>query len=164
VDFLRSLENRLVALEKLALAALLTTMVALSFVQVVLRGGFSAGFLWADTFLRNLVLWVGFLGAAAAAAQDKHFAMDAAGRILSGRAKAAAHLTCSIFTAAVCVLLLQASIAFLKDERAAANVLFSIGGWQAQAWPFELALPGGFALLAVHHAIKAVLAAPELKA
>jgi TRAP-type C4-dicarboxylate transport system permease small subunit len=163
MDALRALEKRLLGLEKAALALLLLTMIALSFLQVVLRGVFSSGLLWADTFLRHLVLWIGFLGAAAASAQDRHFAMDAAERVFSGRAKAAAQLACALFIAAVCILLAQASRAFLADERAAANILFSIGETHVQAWPFQTILPAGFFLLALHHLIKAVLALPGLK-
>lgn len=163
MDLLRSLERRLVAAEKACLAALLLVMVALSFLQVLLRGGFSKGILWADTLLRHLVLWVGFLGAAAAAADDKQFALDAAGRLLRGRAKAAAHVLCALFAAATTAWLAAAGRDFLADERAAGGTLFTVGQTQVPAWPFELVLPWGFALLTLHYLLKAALAAPGLR-
>ncbi|MDE2237792.1 MAG: TRAP transporter small permease subunit, partial [Elusimicrobia bacterium] len=49
-------------------------MSSLAFLQVLRRELFGSGALWADPLLRSLVLWVGFLGAALAAAEDKHFA------------------------------------------------------------------------------------------
>ena len=160
METLRRLERALVAIETGLLVAIVCGIVALSFLQVALRGLFSTGLLWADTLLRHLVLWVGFLGAAAAASADKQFAMDAAARALSGRAKAAASALTSAFTALVCAILARASWTFLREEFGvwsedhARGVLFSIGDFHCPGWIFELILPAGFALLALHYLLK----------
>ena len=52
--------------ETVLLIVILTVMILLSFLQVLLRNFFDQGLLWGDIFLRNLVLWVGFLGASLA--------------------------------------------------------------------------------------------------
>ncbi|MFH1726292.1 MAG: TRAP transporter small permease subunit [Elusimicrobiota bacterium] len=160
---LKTLERWLMGAEKALLIAFIVVMVVLSFLQVVLRGLFSSGLLWADTFLRHLVLWVGFLGAALAASGDKQFAMDAATRLLSGRLRSGVQLLCHAFTALVCGFLASASWTFLRDEFGAGAVLFSVGGLHVPSWVFEVILPAGFLLLLVHYAVKAACAALELR-
>lgn len=158
MEKLRAIESRLKSVEKGLLIALVCVLVSLSFLQVVLRAFFSMGLLWGDTFLRHLVLWVGFLGACVAAVDDKQFSIDAAARVLKGRAKDIAAVASGVFTCAVCVLLSRAAWTFFQQERQAAAVLFSVGTVEVQTWVFELILPAGFFLLAVHYALKTVLA------
>jgi len=164
LDAIRAVERKLLVLERAALTALIALMVFLSFLQVVLRGAFSSGLLWGDTLLRHLVLWVGFLGAAVAAAEDKQFAMDAAGRLFSGKIRSGVHGVCHGFSAAVCGLLTRAACSFIADERAAAGILFTVGSLKVPAWPFELILPIGFALLSLHYLLKTACSAAELRA
>ncbi len=162
MDLLRSAERRLAALEQWLLVGLLVVMVVLSFLQVALRGVSSGGFLWADTFLRHLVLWAAFLGACLAAADGRQFAMDAAERLMSGRLRAAVHLTLHSLTAAVCALMAAASWTFLLQEKEGASTLFSVGSWHVPGWWFELILPAGFALLAAHYALRAAISSDGL--
>ncbi len=151
-------EGGLLGAEKVLLSALIVFMASLSFLQVVLRGAFSSGFLWADTLLRHLVLWVGFLGAGVAAAQDKQFSIDAASRLLPGGLRPAASLLGHAFAAAVCLLLGNASWKFFLEEYSSAGVLFTAAGVHVPQWTAALALPAGFALLALHYLLKAALA------
>lgn len=162
MDLLRRAERGLAAAEAGLLAVLLVVMVALSFLQVALRGLFDGGFLWADTFLRHLVLWAGFLGACLAACDGRQFALEGAERLLAGRMRAAAHAGVHLLTGGVCVLMARASWTFLLQEKEAAATLFSVGDWHVPGWWFEVILPAGFALLAVHYAVKAVLAGADL--
>ncbi|MFA5140558.1 MAG: TRAP transporter small permease [Elusimicrobiota bacterium] len=157
MEKLRAFESRLRSVEKGLLIALVCVLVSLSFVQVVLRSFFSMGLLWGDTFLRHMVLWVGFLGACVATVDNKQFSIDAAARAFRGRTKSAAHVFANLFTCAVCGLLARASLTFFQQERQAAAVLFSVGSLEVQTWVFELILPAGFLLLALHYALKIVL-------
>lgn len=162
MNHLRTAERRLAALEQGLLAVLLIVMVALSFLQVALRGLFDTGLLWADTFLRHLVLWAAFLGACLAAADGKQFAMDAAERVMEGPLRAAVHVLLHSLTAVVCAAMTAASWTFLRQEMEGASTLFSVGNWHVPGWWFELILPGGFGLLTLHYAVRAALAAGEL--
>jgi TRAP-type C4-dicarboxylate transport system permease small subunit len=162
VNALKALERRVVGIEKAILIVFIVLMVFLSFLQVVLRGVFSSGLLWADSFLKHLVLWVGFLGASVAAHENKQFAMDAATRLFEGKIASVVNLVVSVFTAGVSIVLTSASWTFLEMEREAASILFSVGSWHAPAWIFQVILPGGFALLAFHYAVKSLQAAAEL--
>lgn len=162
MELLRRAERGLAAAEQTLLAVLLVVMVALSFLQVALRGLFDGGFLWADTFLRHLVLWGAFLGACLAAADGKQFAMEGAERLLAGRARAASHAVIHLLTGSVCVLMARASWTFLLQEKEGGATLFSVGDWHVPGWWFEVILPVGFVLLAAHYAVKAVLSAGDL--
>lgn len=157
-----SVERFLLAAEKGLLIVFVLVMVALSFLQVVLRGAFAGGFLWADTFLRHLVLWLGFIGAAVAAGENKQFAMDAAARAFTGRLKAGLEVLACLFTAAVCAIMAKASWVFLIEEMNTGGVLFSIGeDLHAPIWYFEIILPAGFLLLLVHYLLKTARFAHE---
>ncbi|MBI4386869.1 MAG: TRAP transporter small permease [Elusimicrobia bacterium] len=159
---IKGLESRLIRAESALLAALVAFMVLLAFLQVVLRAFFSAGILWADTLLRHLVLWLGFLGAGLAAGSDRQFALDIAARLSAGRLKASLQLGCALFAAGVSTALARSSLTFFREEYRHAGALFAAGDLNVPAWPFQIILPGGFALLAIHYALKAALAAHDL--
>jgi TRAP-type C4-dicarboxylate transport system permease small subunit len=55
---------------------LLSLMILTAFLQITLRNIFATGLTWADPMVRNLVLWVGFIGAAIATKEGKHINMD----------------------------------------------------------------------------------------
>ena len=94
--------------------------------------------------LRRLVLWVGFLGAAIAAADEKHFAWEAASRKLKPVANAAAVI--------ILGFLVGAAWSFFKEEYAHGKILF-LG---IPEWLFALAMPVGFALVLFHTTMRVV--------
>jgi TRAP-type C4-dicarboxylate transport system permease small subunit len=168
---IRTVERWLTRAEEAATVALLVFMVGMAFLQVVLRNvfssphlgwlqsilraiGFSGGILWAEILLKNLVLWVGLLGAMLAASADKQFAMDVAHRVLSGRMKIVVASICNIFAAAVSGVLAWAALDFWRQEFEEHKPLFKIGSLGVQTWILDLILPGGFLLLAIHYLIK----------
>lgn len=150
MNTLKRIEGGLVRLEKALLVALVAFMVALSFLQVILRGVFSAGLLWGDTLLRHLVLWVGFLGAALATVGRRQFAMDAFVKLLPAPRRRRVKAAVDAVSAAVCLLLFFSARSFLKDEMASPSSLFTAGGAAVPAWAIELILPAGFILLLLH--------------
>jgi TRAP-type C4-dicarboxylate transport system permease small subunit len=157
LNALKKLESVLVRVESALLVAFLTIMVALSFSQVVLRQAFSTGLLWADTFLRHLVLWVGFLGAALASADNKHFAWDTGVMFLTGKTKKAVVALSHLCACAITVILAQASWHFLLEEKASNTPLFTVGTLVVPAWWFSVILPVGFGLVGLHMLLKAAL-------
>lgn len=149
--------------EAALLTLLLSVMILLSFGQVLLRQTLGIGLLWADTFLRHVVLWVGFLGAALACAQEKNFAFEAVAERCAPRTKAGLAVVAQIFTACVCALLARAAWKFLLDERAAQSPLFTAFGVDVPAWIFALIVPAGFALIGLHALLRASLCWPRLR-
>jgi TRAP-type C4-dicarboxylate transport system permease small subunit len=156
---LRRLESILVRVESGLLVSLVMGMATLAFVQVARRQFFGTGAVWADTLLRHLVLWVGFLGAALAAADEKHFAWEAASHRGGPRAKAAAHAAAAVIAA----VLAGVSVTFFADDFRHSRALMTIGQTPIPGWIFALAIPVGFSLVAAHSALRAahILAEPR---
>lgn len=119
-------------------------MVILAFLQVILRNVFSHGLLWGDILLRQLVLWIGFIGASLATREEKHINIDLFGRMLSGKAKKWVKAVTHLFSAIVCAFLAKAAWVFVMEEREMATTLFN----DIHAWYFQLILPIGFILMA----------------
>ncbi|MBD3645863.1 MAG: TRAP transporter small permease subunit, partial [Pseudomonadales bacterium] len=70
-------------LENSVLIVALVSMLTMALVQIFLRNFMDSGILWAESFLRILVLWVGVLGAMVATREDNHINIDVVSRYLS---------------------------------------------------------------------------------
>ncbi len=149
-----TLERFLEAIEKTALIVLLCVMIALAFLQVVLRAGFSTGLLWADVFLRHLVLWVGFLGAVVAVSQNKHFAMDVILNFFPKKLQAAIQVMIDFFALAVLYLLSQSALKFFQDDAQSGAILFHLREFAVPSAWMNAIIPAAFALLGVHFTFK----------
>lgn len=135
--------------ENLLLCTLLLTMVALAVWQIFARNLLAGGLLWADEFLKILLLWLGMAGAVAASREGKHIQIDVLSRLLPDRFKAASQLVTGLFTAAVCGLCAWHAGRFVLMERQfGATVLGS-----APAWVFEAVIPVAFGLIAYRYVI-----------
>lgn len=153
MSLLKSIDKALTRFEGYLLITLLFVMVVMAFLQVVLRNLFSSGILWADIFLRHLLLWLGFLGAAIATSENRHINIDALRRFFSKRMRSVVEVLTDSFAAVICFMLSQASWTFVQGEIADRRVLFGdIPSWYAQ-----VIIPVGFFLLVVHFAIRALL-------
>jgi TRAP-type C4-dicarboxylate transport system permease small subunit len=160
---LHKIENGLLVAERVLLTLLVVGMTTLGFVQIVLRKVFEGGFLWADTFLRHLVLWVAFLGAGAAVAQNKHFGADLGERLFTGRTRLVTQLVVQVLTVGVCALLAWASLIFINDEFKSAQSHVTLGPLHLPSSWFEIILPIGFVLLFMHYVIKSLETALEIR-
>ena len=60
-----------------------SAMMVIAFLQIFLRNVFTTGLSWGDMILRNLVLWIGFIGATLATREGKHINIDVISRSLS---------------------------------------------------------------------------------
>ncbi len=159
---IKSLERFLESIEKTALIVLLCAMIGLSFVQVILRAGFSTGFLWADVFLRHLVLWVGFLGAVLAVSQNKHFAMDVVLNFLPQKIQKTVQVLIDLFALAILYLLSGSAVKFIKDDAQSGSILFSLGGYDVPSAWMNAIIPAAFILLGVHFVFKTMRDAESL--
>jgi TRAP-type C4-dicarboxylate transport system permease small subunit len=133
--------------EDALLALLLGTLVLLAPLQIVLRNFFDAGWIWADPFLRVLVLWIALLGALAASRQDKQIAIDIVSKFLSDRAKALVGTLTGLFTAFVCGVVAYHSWRFVAGEREFGSMAFG----EVPAWLCQSVIPFAFAMIAVRH-------------
>ena len=154
--FIKKISNALFVIENSVIVALLAVMVLLAFVQVVLRNLFSTGFLWADPFLRHLVLWIGFMGASLATQQERHINIDVITRFLSPKTTTIITIATNVFAATICFFLAHAGWTFLVSEMTTEGSLFAIGQLEFPMWWFQTIIPIGFGLMSFRFFIKAV--------
>lgn len=151
---LRHIDQALARVEGWFIVLFLSLMVALTFIQVLLRGLYTHGHLawanallgyvdWGEPFVRLLVLWVTFLGASLLTGDNKHIKIDLTASSFPGRwmpyRNACLCLACSV----ICALMLRASIGYVRTEWEFGGVLF-LG---IPTWVGQLILPLGFSLL-----------------
>jgi len=145
--------NHLIArIESGFLVIIVLLMVFLSFFQVVLRNVFDHGILWGDTFLRQMVLWVGFIGASLATREKKHINIDVFGRLTKGIYKRIFEFVTQIFASLICMVLTYASWNFVEQERMFETILFK----NIPAWYFQLIIPIGFFLMSVRFLLNSI--------
>ena len=117
------LAGLLARVEDALLVLLLAVMVALAGGQILLRNAFDAGLFWGDPLLRVLVLWVGMVGAMAAARADRHITVDVLARLLPARARARARAFTDGCAAAVCAILAWHAARLVAAARANRRLL-----------------------------------------
>lgn len=132
--------------EAFFLCFFLMTMVVLAFVQVVARNVFNAGIPWADTVVRLMVLWVGFLGACLATKLDQHLTMEVLTKYMSERIKHATSILVKIFAMVVCYYLFMASLKFLANERSTGEQFLHL----FPSWWTVTIIPLTFTLIPFH--------------
>ncbi len=132
--------------EAFFLSIFLMGMLLLAFLQVVMRNVFNAGIPWADTVVRSLVLWVGFLGAIVATKLDQHLTLEVLTKYLPERAKHASSVIVKVFATTVCWFLLQASIRFLNQEASSGEEFLHL----FPSWVALSIIPIAFVLIPFH--------------
>jgi TRAP-type C4-dicarboxylate transport system permease small subunit len=130
-------------LEEILLTLALLAMIVLSFSQIVLRNFFGISLIWADAFLRYLVLWVAMFGAMVATREYNHINVDVLSHLLPGRSNAALRVVTDLFSAGVCFLLSYAGVLFLREEYAGGEMAFG----PVPNWVAELILPIGLGII-----------------
>ena len=152
MKYINWLNDFLAKIESGFLIILLLTMVSLAFLQVILRNFFSTAILWADVFLRHLVLWVGFLGAALAIREGKHINIDILSRFLTPFLERICGVVINLFSAVVCFFLMKAAITFIQFEIESGSTLFS----DIPTWIFQIIIVIGFGLMVFRFIVQAL--------
>jgi len=129
--------------EQTLIVTFLGFMILLAFSQIVLRNFFSTGLNWGDSLLRNLVLWIGFIGATLATKEGKHINIDVVSRWLPSLGKNIVTLMTHLFSLFICSLLTYAALKFIKNEVQMENRTFL----NIPAWIPEMILPITFSLM-----------------
>lgn len=126
-------------------------MIFVAFLQIVLRNLFSTGLDWGDSFLRNLVLWIGFIGATLATREGKHINIDIVSRWLPALGRNVISFMTHLFSFSVCCLLTYAALKFIKNEfQMGDRTLLNI-----PVWIPEMILPITFILMAFRFCLRA---------
>jgi C4-dicarboxylate transporter DctQ subunit len=132
-------------LEKWLIALLVIFLVFFSFLQIILRNFFSTGLIWADSLLRQIILWVSFLGAARATAEHKHIQIDLLPKLLPGKSAHALGIISNLFAMVVSATLLYASLTFVQNEKYSGTMAFI----DVPNWWLEAVFPLSFALMTI---------------
>lgn len=97
---MRRLDAALARVEGWLLVVSLLGILGLGVTQIVLRF-FAISIDWGDEVMRNLTLWIGFVGASIATRESKHINVDALTRFLKPRARAVAAVLVDLAAAAI---------------------------------------------------------------
>lgn len=130
--------------EQILIVILLGIMILIAFLQIVLRNVFAIGFSWGDPLVRNLVLWVGFIGAAIAAREGKHINIYVLSQWMPSQWKSLIEVITQLFSFFICGLLSFAALKFIKNEAQMGSVTF-LG---IPAWVPQIILPITFGVMA----------------
>ncbi len=165
MKILRSIENALGITENALLVIFLTVTVVMAFLQVILREFWSTGIIWGDVFLRHLVLWIGFLGAALAAKESRHFSINIITKRLPSIVQRVIQVFLDLTAAVVSYFLVQAGVSFVSDEiQYNTQPLFTFMGKNVMSYYLEIIIPIGFGLIGLHflfRAIEVAIAGPQ---
>ena len=146
------INNILAKIETAFLIIILLTMILLAFLQVILRNFVSTSIFWGDTFLRQLVLWIGFIGASLATKEGRHINIDVLSRILPQGAKRVSSIVINLFSATVSFFLMRAAITFIKFEKEFESTLFK----GIPVWIFQIIIAIGFGMIMIRFLIHAL--------
>ncbi len=130
-------------IEQVLIVVFLSFMILVAFLQIVLRNFFETGLSWGDSSTRNLVLWVGFIGASLATREGKHINIDVVSRWLPSLGKRIVTLILHLFSLFICILLTYASLKFIKNEAQMGEATFL----KIPNWVLETILPMTFGLM-----------------
>ena len=135
------------------LVSALVSMLVMALVQILLRNFFDAGLLWAESFLRILVLWVAMLGAMVATRESNHIAIDLVSRFLPPPLLKVSTLVTYLFSAAICGAVAYYAIEFIQYEYEDETIAFA----SVPTWVCQSIIPIGFGVMAVRFVVRGVI-------
>ncbi len=144
-------DEAIAKVEQILIVTFLSFMILVAFLQIVLRNFFFTGLDWGDSFLRNLVLWIGFIGATLATKEGKHINIDIVARWLPSLGRNIVMRITHLFSFSVCCLLTYAALKFIRNEVQMGNrTLLNI-----PIWIPEMILPLTFGLMTFRFGLRA---------
>ncbi len=138
--------------EQTLVSIFLSVMILIALLQIVLRNLFATGLTGGDPLVRNLVLWVGFIGAAIATREGKHISIDVVSQWVPGRGKIVIEGIIYVSSFIICGLLTFAAVKFIRNEALMGTVTF-LG---IRAWLPELILPITFGLMTLRFGFRSL--------
>jgi TRAP-type C4-dicarboxylate transport system permease small subunit len=169
MKILQRIERLLTHIEGWLLILFLTTMIVLTFTQIVLRAfhvyGHSqwanivVGHLdWVEPLVRLLVLWVAFLGASLITGENKHIKIDLMSEMLPTRWLPYREIVLSAVCIVITAFMTKASWSYVRLEWSFGSRLFS----GMPTWIGQIILPAGFFLMLCRFLFRGVADAVQL--
>ncbi|MEM6511846.1 MAG: TRAP transporter small permease [Pseudomonadota bacterium] len=144
--------------ENTLLILVLGSMVAVAFLQIILREVFSTGVIWANELVRILVLWLAIVGAVAAARDNRHIRIDLLSHLLSDKLVKGIRIVVDLFAAAVSGIVAVYLWRYIQVE---VELEFTVLDG-LPAFPAHVIAPIGFVLLSYRFLILAIKQLIEL--
>jgi C4-dicarboxylate transporter DctQ subunit len=138
--------------EQTLLITLLSFMILTAFLQILLRNAFATGLAWGDSLVRNMVLWIGFIGATLATREGKHISLDVLSRWVPFLGKPLIDFVTHLFSFLVCGLLAIAALKFIENEIQMGTVSFL----EIPSWIPETILPLTFGLMTLRFGFRSL--------
>jgi C4-dicarboxylate transporter, DctQ subunit len=151
-NLLEKIDTGVVRAESAVLFLVVVVMVGLAVLQLVLRKTVDIGFEWADIVVRNMVLWLGFIGGSIATYEGRHIAIDAVSKLISPKHAAAIRVLTSLAAVVVSAIMVYAGVQFVKAEMESGSKAFG----EVPAWLFEAIIPVAFTTITFHFLVGAV--------
>lgn len=145
MNAIKKIDHWLAKTEMGLLVLLLFLMVFMSFGQVLLRNFLNMGILWTDIFLRQLVLWVGFLGASLAVRERRHISIDVLSHFIPARFRSHLQIGVEVCAGVISAFLTVAAWKFVQFEMESPSTLFL----DLPTWIFQTILPFSFAMISM---------------
>ena len=130
---------------------LLGGMIFLGTAQIFLRNVLDTSWIWADSVLDQMVLWIAMFGALAASRDGKQINIDVVTRLLPKTMQRLVRVGLHAFTAAICLVIAWYGLELLAASRDIGDEFLGL-----PAWYFQSVVPGGFALIAYRYTILAL--------
>lgn len=141
-----------VALENAALVILLGAMMVLATTQIVMRIGFDASLVWADSLIELMVLWIALIASIAAARSGRHLSIDILSHLLPERWARLPAALATGFAAGICALVAWQGWRYVQLTREfEETIIFDLPAWTAYGM-----LPLAFALMTWHFAVACI--------
>jgi len=150
-DLMRAPDNRIAGIirriEEFLFTIIILSMILIGLLPVVLRYAGMPGITWTEPLSQHMVLWITFLGAGVAVKERSSISIDALPLVLKPRKRLFLRGLTEFVGTAVCGILAWVSISLIKDtfEFERDTTLFL----NIPEWCLMIALPAGFALLAL---------------
>ena len=143
----------LLKIEDWALIGLLLVAIILAVLQIFLRNFFDSGIVWADVFLRIIVLWIGMFGAMYASRNNEHINIELGIKYLSDKVKPYVQAVVFLFTAIICAIVAWYSVDFVLLEYQDNAMAFA----KVPVWFTEAIIPFAFISVSLRYLISTVL-------
>jgi TRAP-type C4-dicarboxylate transport system permease small subunit len=139
-------------IEDLTLVSALVAMLLMALLQIFLRNFYDSGILWAESFLRVLVLWVAMLGAMVATRLNRHISIDLVARYLPPGLRLATESLMGCTSGVICAVIAWYAFRLVEFEYEDQTIAFAaVPNWVCQA-----ILPFGFGVMALRFGARAV--------
>ncbi len=132
-----------------ALVVALISMLFMALLQIAMRNFFDSGFLWAESFLRILVLWVAMLGAMVATRERNHINIDILSRFLEPVVMRGLRVLTNLFAAGICFVSVHYAVEFIQYEFQDGTIAFA----RVPVWLCQSIIPVGFAVMGLRFLI-----------